>query len=203
MKVQKPLGSAVGFTLLEILLALTIFAIVGLVSSQLLSQTVDSQATLSASGQRLQDIHRAMQVLQRDFMQLTNRPIRDEFGALQAPLLIGTDGMVEFTRAGWRNPLGLPRAEVQRVAYRWDDEKLLRAYWIVLDRAQDSEPTHQTLLEGVSQIEFYALDESGNEYPFWPNPGLSGPGLNLVGVLVRLDVEPFGVIERIWEVPSV
>ena len=52
-------------------------------------------------------------------------------------------------------------------------------------------------------MEVYGLDESGNEHPFWPNPGVTGPGLQLVGVIVRIEVEPFGVIERIWEVPSV
>ena len=138
-------------------------------------------------------------------MQLVDRPIRDQYGDTQRPLIIGTDGVIEFTRGGWRNPLQLPRAEVQRVGYLVQDNKLLRGYWPVLDRAQDTEPAYQTLLTEIEQLEFFALDANGNEYTFWPVPGAdpSNPNTSLAGILLRIDIVPFGVIERVWEVPSV
>ncbi len=192
-----------GFTLIEILIAFLIFAIVGFISSQLVSQTLNANETLSDRGSRLNEIHRAMSVLQRDLMQLTNRSIRDTYGDVRGPLLIGSDGSIEFTRNGWRNPLRLPRSEVQRVAYLMQDNSLLRGYWTVLDRAQDSEPAYQTVLTDVSAIEFFAVDASGNEYPFWPVAGRSAldPATALVGVIVRMEVAPFGLVERVWEVP--
>ncbi len=196
-----------GFTLLEILVALTVFAVIGVVSAQLMSQTVRSNENLSERGVRLTDIHRAMQAVQRDVMQLTNRPVKDEFSgpgdAPLPPLMIGTDGALELSRSGWRNPLQLPRSEVQRVAYRWEDDKLIRGYWLVLDRAPDSEPVQQVVLEGVSQVEFFALDVSGNEYAFWPaTVANSNPDQALAGIIMRLEVAPFGAIERVWEVPT-
>ncbi|NOX50579.1 MAG: type II secretion system minor pseudopilin GspJ [Gammaproteobacteria bacterium] len=200
------MGKSRGFTLIEVLVALLIFAIIGVISSQLLSQTISSNEHLSERGQRLADIHRAMQIIQRDVMQLTNRPIRDEYGDSKPPLLIGTDGRIEFTRSGWRNPLQLPRAQVQRVGYLWQDNKLIRGYWSVLDRAQNTEPSYQVLLEDVERVEFYAVDASGNQNHFWPIPGnVTAPGspTNLMGILMRLEIAPFGVVERIWEVPSV
>ena len=69
-----------GFTLLEVLVAFTIFAIIGVISSQLMSQTISAQANLSSRGERLGDLHRAMQILQRDLMQITDRPVRDQYG---------------------------------------------------------------------------------------------------------------------------
>ncbi len=190
-----------GFTLLEILVALTIFAIIGLISSQLMSQTITSNERLRDRGERLQQIHRAMQVMQRDIMQVSSRGVRDEYGGALPPLLIGNDGALEFTRNGWRNPLNLPRAEVQRVGYLWQDDSIVRGYWPVLDRAQDTEPAYQVVLENVEQIEFFALDNLGNEHSFWPQPGISG--IELAAIIVRMELEPFGVIERIWEVPNV
>lgn len=194
-----------GFTLIEVLVALLVFAVIGLISSQLLSQTVDGHSRLTERGTRLGDIHRAMSILQRDVMQITARTIRDEYGDFQPSLIIGTDGVIEFSRTGWRNPLNLPRAQVQRVAYLNQDNALIRGYWPVLDRAQDTEPAYQTLLTQVDRVEFFAIDASGNEHTFWPNPGVDpqDPSLQLVGILLRLEVAPFGVVERVWEVPSV
>lgn len=194
-----------GFTLIEILVAFLVFAIIGVISAQLLSNTLSAQDDLSDRGKRLGDIHRAMQIIQRDVMQLVDRPIRDNYGDPLQAIVIGTDGAIEFTRGGWRNPLQLPRAEVQRVGYLLQDNKLLRGYWPVLDRAQDTEPAYQTLLHDVEQVEFYAVDGSGNEHTFWPQTGLSSqdPATALVGIIMRIEMAPYGVVERIWEVPSV
>lgn len=191
---------ACGFTLIEIMVALLIFAVIGMISSQLLSQVIDSHEHLSERGQRTSDVHRAMQAMQRDILQLANRPIRDEYGDMRPPILIGAEGAMEFSRSGWRNPLGLPRAEVQRVSYLVQDNKLMRAYWPVLDRAQDTEPAYQTLLEDVERVEFFAIDTAANEHLFWPALGAS-PDIGLAGIIVRMEVPPFGVIERVWEVP--
>ena len=197
--------SSRGFTLIEVLVAFLVFAIIGLISSQLLSQTVRQQASLSERGDRLGSVHRAMQILQRDIMQIANRSVRDQYGDALRPLMIGSDGVIEFTRVGWRNPLRLPRAEVQRVGYLWQDNKLIRGYWRTLDRSYDDEPTYQTLLEDVERVEFYALDVNGNEHTFWPLPGVSpeDPEFKLAGLLLRIEMAPFGVIERVWEIPSV
>lgn len=191
-----------GFTLVEILVALVIFGIIGVISSQLLSQTLRSNEVMRERGARLSDIHRAMQALQRDVMQLTQRPVRDNYGDVLPVLIIGTDGVIEFTRAGWRNPLKLPRAEVQRVSYLVQDETLIRGYWPVLDRAQDTEPAFQTVLEGVTQAEFFALDNFGNQHTFWPQPGLP-PDTRIVGLILRVEMVPFGVVERVWVLPDV
>lgn len=190
-----------GFTLIEILVALFVFAIVGVISSQLLSQSIQSHGQLSDRGKRLADVHRAMQVLQRDIMQISHRNIRDEYGDPQPPLLIGTEGAIEFTRSGWRNPLLLPRAEVQRVGYLLQDNILVRGYWPVLDRAQDSEPAYQNILQDVERLEFYVVDNAGNEHTFWPQPGLPSD-LKRLAILMRIELPGMGVVERIWEIPS-
>ena len=158
-----------GFTLVEVLVALAVFAVVGLMSAQLMSRTLANHEVLGDRSLRLAEVQRAMLILKRDLVQINGRSVRDLFGDPLPPVMIGADGMMEFSRAGWRNPLNSPRAEMQRVAYRIHDGHLHRAWWSVLDRAQDSEPVVQRLLSDVDQAEFFALDTNGDEHSFWPN----------------------------------
>ncbi len=193
-----------GFTLIEVLIVLGIFGIIGLISAQLVNRVLANNEVLSERGARLAEVQRSMQILQRDLLQLAPRGIRDQLGDPLEPLLIGADGMVEFTRFGWRNPLGRPRSELQRVGYVVQEDTLFRAYWMVLDRAPDTEPQLQELLQGVEQAEFFALDMSGNEHSFWPPAGdfRNDPNLQLAAVVLRIDAAPFGVVERVWPVPN-
>ncbi|MGD8417301.1 MAG: type II secretion system minor pseudopilin GspJ [Pseudomonadales bacterium] len=193
-----------GFTLIEMLVVLAIFAIIGVISARIVERVLDNNETLSERGARLVEVQRSMQILQRDLMELAARGIRDQLGDPVEPLLIGADGMIEFTRFGWRNPLSRPRSDLQRVGYVLQDDTLYRAYWMVLDRAPDSEPHLQQMLTGVEQAEFAAMDVSGNEYSFWPPAGdfRNDPSLQLAAIILRVDVPPFGVVERIWPVPD-
>lgn len=194
-----------GFTLMEIIVVLAVFALIGVISGRIISGVLDNQRLLADRGDRLAEVQLAMKILQRDVMQLNARRIRDQLGDSTEPLMIGADGMMEFTRAGWRNPLQQPRSELQRVGYIVQDDDLYRAYWSVLDRPPDAEPHLQKLLSGVKQIEFFALDVSGNEHSFWPLLGdyATDPDAALAGIIMRLEIEPFGVVERVWAVPSI
>ena len=193
-----------GFTLIEMLVVFGVFALLGVIASQIVSRVIDNQAVLSERGNRLVEVQRAMQIIQRDMLQLSGRRVRDQLGDVAEPMLIGADGLMEFTRLGWRNPFAARRAEVQRVRYLTEDGDLYRAYWTVLDRAPDSEPRLQSLLTEVAQIEFFAVDASGNEYSFWPQAGVdpNDPERRLAGILMRIDVSPFGTVERLWPVPA-
>jgi len=194
-----------GFTLLEMLVALAVFAVLGLMSSQMLSRILVVHEVATTRGQRLSEIQRGMDLLQRDIMQLVHRPVRDELGDSIPALRVGGEPPLELTRTGWRNPLWLPRSELQRVAYLVDaDDRLVRYYWGVLDRAEDTEPVVQVLIEDVGALEVAVLDRGGNEQSFWPLIGDEGvdPDRAIVGIQVRIDVAPFGEITRIWDVPA-
>jgi len=191
-----------GFTLMEMLVALTVFSVIGLLCAQLMGRTLGNHEIVSERSGRLAEVQRAMLVLQRDIMQMTDRPIRDLLGDSRGAVLIGSDGLMEFSRLGWRNPLRQQRAEVQRVAYVVEDGDLYRAWWGVLDRAQDSEPTLQRLLTDIDQVEFFALDTAGQEHTYWPLLGEAGGTSNrrLGAIVMRLELSPFGIVERIWPV---
>ena len=89
----------------------SIFGIIGLVSARLVGGVVDNERVVAERGERLIEVQRAMQIMQRDLMQLSGRQIRDQLGDPVEAVRIGADGLIEFTRLGWRNPLEQRRAE--------------------------------------------------------------------------------------------
>lgn len=193
-----------GFTLVEIIVTLGIFATLGLVTARIVGRVIDNFGIVSERGDRLVQVQRAMHVMQRDMLQIANRPIRDPLGDERGALLIGSDGTLEFTRAGWQNPLDRERSRLQRVVYRIEGDILYRAYFQHLDLTPDATPQLQELLTGVDNFEVQAIDVSGNEYGFWPVAGSEGdPSRELAGIRLRFELQPYGQIERLWSVPSI
>ncbi len=184
-----------GFTLLEMLVALTVFALVsamvygGQVAVLKAKEGTDRQALF------LKQLQGAMMMLERDIGQLALRPVRDEFGSPEAAMVSEDYGdyRLRFTRLGWQNPLGQARSTLQRVAYGLEDEKLIRYSWPMLDRAQGSEPYKLVLLEQVQAMRFRFLDQQREWHEAWPPQGgeLSSPAASSAtpAVLEPLAVE--------------
>ncbi len=159
-----------GFTLLEVLVAVSIFAIVGLGANKLLRTVIDTQARVSDSNDALSDLTRAFSVLEKDLGQVVPRSVRDEYGERLPPMMVGTGTyVVEFTRTGWNNPTQSPRSDMQRVAYHLDGEVLYRSFWLVLDRAEDSVARSQVLLRNVADFRVNVMDREGNTTDLWPD----------------------------------
>jgi len=81
---------------------------------------------------------------------------------------------LEFSRGGWANPGGFPRGNVLRVAYNFEDDKLVRYHWPVMDRTTATPPVRTELLDGVSDIEVRYLDGSNMWQLDWPPVGMAG-----------------------------
>jgi len=177
-----------GFTLLEVLIAVGITALIGVGSAQLLNSIINAKQSTDIRSQKLASLQRLNMVLSRDIEQMINRPVRDEYGDTQPALRLNDgDYLIEFTRAGWRNSpvTDDPRSELQRVAYRtelidsddckvayirlqsWgvtepEGECLVRYFWPVLDRSSESEPVSQVVLEQVEAVEIEMLVKEEN-----------------------------------------
>ena len=137
MRTRRGHGGAGGFTLIEALVALSIFSFIGVAAYQLLSSTSRLRESGETRFRAVSGLQLAMRQLDEDFSQFAARPIPTGRGEHDAALdTEPADAEIEFTRAGWRNPLGLPRASLQRVAWILDDEnRLLRRYRLNLDDA--------------------------------------------------------------------
>lgn len=171
------MNSQRGFTLLELVVVIAIFGVMSVMAYGGLRSVLTSRAHVEESLMRITALQKAWLRLRNDFQQVQPRPARDGFGAAQ-PALVATDqGPVEFTRGGWRNPLGHERSGMQRVAYRLDGKKLLRETWLTLDRAQDAQPEKTELLDDVTELRWRFLDGQRQWQTRWPLDPPQSPGL--------------------------
>jgi general secretion pathway protein J len=195
-----------GFTLLELLIASIIFAIMAIMAYGGLANVLDNSKSSQDALKRLQQIQQSVSVLNRDFSQIIQRGIRDEYGNKQPYLTAGNniDNLIEFTRGGRVNPANLLRSSLLRVAYRFDDEKLVRLQWPQLDRAQGIEPKQTTLIDNIENITMRFLDENGEWQEQWPplNTGSgSTPDLASIkptAIEIVLQLKDWGDIRRLY-----
>jgi len=190
-----------GFTLLEVLVAMSIFAIIGLAANQMLrtASTIHDQVEVRSADYLA--LVKAITVLERDISQFVPRGIRDEFGDYRPALAINNGAFVlELTRTGWRNPLGFPRSSLQRVAYSLTDQTLSRHFWLVLDRAEDSQFISQEILSEVMDFQISIIDVDGNREVFFEQE--TGANTLPLGLELRISTEQFGDLLRVFDLPE-
>jgi general secretion pathway protein J len=149
-----------GFTLLEVLIAIAIFAGIFLIAQQLLSQSIAQRDRLDEEAARMEAQQLLLTWMTLDFEQIIARPVRDALGTPQ-PAIVGRQQGVAFTRTGWANPFALrQRSSLQRVEYFLKDEQLVRWHWPVLDPNQGVEPVEMVMLDGVEDFQVRFLSKS-------------------------------------------
>ncbi|NOQ89120.1 MAG: type II secretion system minor pseudopilin GspJ [Gammaproteobacteria bacterium] len=194
-----------GFTLLELLIASIIFAIMAIMAYGGLANVMDNSKASQTALKRLQQVQQSVSVLNRDFLQILPRAVRDEYGNVQPALSAGNniDNLVEFTRGGRVNPANLLRSTLLRVAYRFDDEKLVRLQWPQLDNAPGAEAKQTILIDDVENVTIRFLDQNGEWQEQWP-PLNSGGGINagstteLTAIEIVLQLNDWGDIRRLY-----
>ena len=203
-----------GFTLIEVLIALAITALVAMLSFTSISTVLNSVDSLRSRGDRISELNRAWNLVNRDISQMVNRPIRNEFGEVESTLFGGevVDSSLTFTRGGWHNPNRQLRSELQRVTYRLEGDVLWRENFVVLDRTRESEPQRARLLEGVQSFEIAFLDpriqlqDKDIDTDDWPdNWGVNASNTEQVAppeaFELRLTLEDWGEVRWLYEVP--
>ncbi|MBQ0797917.1 MAG: type II secretion system minor pseudopilin GspJ [Porticoccaceae bacterium] len=197
-----------GFTLLEVMVALSIFAVIGLGSWQVLDRVLTSKQYLTQRSDQLRETQRGIWLLARDIGNIVNRPIRNENEQREAAVTSLVSGYpLTLTRGGWNNPLNEARSTLQRVGYTLEptdsgQHTLMRHYWPVLDRAPGTEIQQQALIHDVIYFEVQFIDDKGKYLFHWPEDSGSNTEPNLeqipAGILIRLQTEHFGELERLF-----
>lgn len=198
--------AARGFTLVELLVAIAIFVIVGALAMGGYNELVKQANLVEMNNARSRAVQAAVQRLAQDFATLEPRPVREPLGDSFQPALRAderTEHLVDLTHSGWSNPAGVPRSTLQRVTYRLEEDRLRRDYWYVLDRTLSAEPASTVLLDRVTEVKLRYMDANRRWHQQWPPNGYSAPDMlrvRPIAVEITLELEDWGTITRLVEV---
>lgn len=159
--------SAAGFTLIEILIAISLLAIVGMLGFRGLSQLQQTVTHLIDTGSRLENIARSSERLLSD---IGNALPLIETSAAQPPFLLRTTPAPEALNLSLTRP-GTLAGEGIRVHYHWQasTQRIEMQLW-PLGHADTPGATH-LLLDGVRRLQIEGLDAHGVWHPEWPPRG--------------------------------
>ena len=132
-------------------------------------------------------------LLERDIHNYVNRPIRGAYGdskpAYQSSSADGDENLLfEMTMAtpSWQ---ALNTATLTRTGWFFRDNQIIRQSWDVLDRAQDSEPREEVLLDGVKGVDLKYYVLKNKKYVIDKNWG-SGAAPPGIVITVNMDDGP-------------
>jgi general secretion pathway protein J len=165
--INRPQNHKGGFTLIEILVAMAIFTIIGLASTGVLNSVINSDQLSSERFEKLEELQRAMLTIERDILQIVPRKVRINSEPVSAVISGGEDVFdsdadgIGFVRAGWHNPqMLLPRSTLQAVGYRIQEEQLQRLYGNYVDNVIGYEPKIKILLSDIEDFRVSFLTEA-------------------------------------------
>lgn len=222
---KKPLSRPVsGFTLLEVLVAMVISALIGIMAFRSFDGAADAAEVTQQVLKDINQLDRVWQTLGNDLFHVLpvaeNSPFYGESlksrGKDASQLLMG------FKRGNWVNFANRPRSDIQIVTYRLEQGKLFRDFLPETNRPvgeldMERQAFHQLLLENVEDLQLRFLYAgmvssdgqsvlSGNNYTrdwliAWPDTTRSGAAGIPLAVEVTITLEGVGSSVRLFTFP--
>lgn len=199
-----------GFTLLELLIAISLFSILSVMAYSGLNTVLVTRESTDKISQRLTEVQLAYLRISNDIRQVVSRSIKDEFGT-QIPVMRTSQSevdTVEWTRMGYQNPQKHLRSNLQRVAYRLSENEtsgydLVRITWPVLDQAQGIESTESILITDVEEMAWGFLEQNPGADFLTSWPPVSATGLDSLprAIDVTIKLKNLGTLRRLILLP--
>jgi general secretion pathway protein J len=191
MRPKRPLETrpAAGFTLTELLVALSMLALMSVFTYRAVSSALDAEAHVKKISSQWMNLAIFFDQLERDTMQAIARPIRGQSGAHEPALVLrGADSVGNDQAAIEWSKLGTATegSGTQRVGYRLNGQKLQYLSWPVLDRAATSEPQSVTLQDDIRALSIRCLSRDGRWSERWPENAASNELPRAIEVTVTL-----------------
>ncbi len=194
-----------GFTLIEILIALTVFAVLATITSSSLYYAFNTRSRVAIQALHLNNLQLAVSIMQQDITQIVNRAIRgDEMHLF--PALVGQNQYLEFTRAGYTNPASREkRSTLKRVALVCEDKQLIHRTWSMLDTPQRDNYQDKVLLADIENCHFNYLNKNNQLLHDWrPQQNAGDPNAELVprAIQINLNFKDWGEMNMLFIIPG-
>jgi general secretion pathway protein J len=167
------------FTLIELLIAMTIFAVLAVISYRALDSLIKTREHLHVQSNRLRDVALLFARLENDLAAIIDRPVINADGLEEpslrlSPLLPAeNDATLVFTRSGFAGSIGTSSGP-QRIGYRLRDGSLQLLIWPALDMAPRTQPQAHEALTEVREATWRAMDRAGNLVTDWQSKPVQG-----------------------------
>ncbi len=152
-----------GFTLIEMMVALLIFSMLSVAGVILLHGAVNSNEVTAENLGEMAETQHFVSLLEADLNQAIARTHRNQDGDRIAAFAGEGEDQVgvflSFTSGGQSNINDAARPNLQRVEYRWQDQKIARLHYKMTGGGAISEPAE--LLTGISALEVRYRDKGG------------------------------------------
>jgi general secretion pathway protein J len=179
-------GSEKGLTLIELLVALFISALLGLMCWRALSSALTSQERVSAQYSRWKEIGRFVDLATNDWLQIATRPGAAQGDILMLPGEEGGGAIMSFIK------LDGTAGQVLRVGYQWRDERIHRLRWP--GPSERDQPRDDVVLSAVQGIQWLFYAAGGAAQPAWSAPSDQHVP---VAVELKLNLSDVGEISRL------
>lgn len=159
-----------GFTLVELLVAIAIFAILSLLGWKVFDYLLKVRDRNAQHEVKLFELQDAYQQVLRDSLQII--PLSANQGGQLHPALELDNQVLRFSKAGVTDPLKQGLSPFERIEYRYDPDqkKLYRLKYSNLNTLNREQPLSSTLLSQVEQFEVIVL--TPQEVTRWPEINL-------------------------------
>lgn len=200
---------AFGFTLIEVLLALMIMAMIAMLSAQAFNTAAAGSDATREAMDRLAEVDRAFVLMENDFRNALPHALQPVlFGGAPLPAFFTSDGGDDYRmvvlRGGLDNPLFQARSETVRVGYRIVDDEIWRDTWFNPRQRDQEEARPKKILTGVDNFMVRVLSpvptSTVNAGPWlidYP-PNASANEVLPPAVEVTVELKDFGEIRRLF-----
>ncbi len=192
-----------GYLLLELLVAVAIFAVLAALAWGGLDAVVRARVATDREAARLAELQRAIVGFERDLREVAARPVRGSAGQIW-PALLGSATTVELSHAAYAS-LSVPRSPaLARSQWSIAGGRLLRRVDVVLDRPPGAPEAPVAMLGDVESLALRYLDGGGTWREEWPpRTGVkTEPDLLPRAVEFQLRLTDLGEITRVIELPE-
>ena len=182
-----------GFTLLEILVALAIFAILSMMAYSGLAAILEARESTRPRSALLAQLQATWYFLNEDLSLAVDRPIRDELGSMEPAFGIGRGNeilVLTRTTPTWTGDI---QNTLQRISYRVEKGALYRQVWGLLDRTPETQYRRKKLImTELVEINFY--DEKTQSWLPYSNTNGRIPK----ALAINIKLADLGMVRRLF-----
>lgn len=183
----------VGYTLIEVIVALSVFAIIATITSSVMYHVFDTRARVALKASQLDELQLIITLLEHDAAQFVPRTVRAD-DVRTFPAFTGTRQYMEFTRGGLVNPhVMTKRSTLKRVAYLCKNNAFIRRSWESLDLPDRTRFEDRILLEKLKTCSFSYISKYHQIIPEWQVFSVEkNQKIEILPSGVQLTINPFG-----------